>query len=405
MALILAPAAWAGDRVLVVGEDSIRERWDPMLPPDVERISPAPPPAVAAGGPSVKQSLARALAQGSISRRQHVLYTLIYKEALAARSRRGVARRCRNQIGRVLRILAAVSANGDLGAARMRPLFLTLRRNAEFWVQEPRVRSGQRVTFERDPLVLQHYAGYGIQIQPLGSAGKANGLWKQCDETPRLCREARLHALLESLLTTASQRAGGKAWEYWFPFGGGYPPWASGMAQATAMQALSRGAIFFGEPRFMIAARAALPLFREPPPVGVRARTKRGHHFLLYSFAPRLRVLNGFLQAVTGLHDYAKLSGDRRARRLFRSGDRAARRETPRYDTGKWSYYALPNKNRSTIEYHALVTGFLENLCDRTGARVYCRIAKRFTRYLNRRGGPPSPPSGEPPSGPRCGYL
>ena len=108
---------------------------------------------------------------------------------------------------------------------------------------------------------------------------------------------------------------GFKAWEYWFPFGGGSPPWASGMATATGMQALARGAIFFGEPRYMTAARQALPIFLKPPPAGrARCASGRGTHYLLYSFAPGLRVLNAFLQAITGLYDYAKLSDDRRAR-------------------------------------------------------------------------------------------
>jgi hypothetical protein len=116
-------------------------------------------------------------------------------------------------------------------------------------------------------------------------------------------------------------------------------------------------------------------------------------------------VLNGFLQAITGLHDYATLNRDPRARKLFRAGDRAARRETPKYDTGRWSYYALPLKNLSSLDYHVLVTEFLQNLCDRTGGRVYCRKARRFAYYTRRRGGPPPPPSGEPRPGPRCGVV
>ena len=209
------------------------------------------------------------------------------------------------------------------------------------------------------------------------------------------------------MLRVSSRRAGFRAWEYWFPFGGGYPPWASGMATATGMQALARGATFFGEPRFMTAASQALPIFLKPPGVGVRVRSAsgRGYHYLLYSFAPGLRVLNAFLQAVTGLYDYWKLSDDERAETLFRKGDRAARRETPRYDTGSWSYYALPNKNLSTMDYHVLVTGFLENLCERLEARVYCRTARRFARYTEEAGGPPPPGGGPPGSGRRCGYL
>jgi hypothetical protein len=411
LALVAAPAAYAGDRVLVVGSHGMHERWDPTLPPDTAPAPPpgtpaTPPPAHPAGGPTVRQSLDRALAAGTISQARHERYTQDLREARAAYRMRKVDVRCRTQIGRVLAIMSSISQRGLLVAARMPALFRQLRRNTEFWTREPSVGIGERVTFEdeeRDPLIFQHYTGYGLQIQPLGNFGKANGLWNQCRDTPADCHEKTLHALLESMVEIASWRAGAKAWEYWFPFGGGYPPWASGMAQATGMQALSRGAVFFGEPRFMMTAQKALPLFTKPPPAGVRVAAGRGYHYLLYSFAPGLRVLNAFLQAITGLHDYAELNRDERARNLFRRGDREARREVPRYDTGNWSYYALPNKNLSTWDYHVLVTGFLENLCERTGARVYCRTARRFTKYSDRRGGPPPPGTGGPKA--RCGYL
>ena len=403
--LAAAPAALAGDRVLVVDGERIVERWDPYLPPDAQPITPDPPPArpAAARGPTVREALDHALRTGGIPERQHARFNRIYTHARAVFSRRDVGRRCRIQLGRVLGTIQTLARQGLLNGGRMPALFLQLRRNAEFWAQEPRIRLGERVSFKGDPLLLQHYEGYGLQIQPLGNFGKANGLWTECEEEPGECKAKRLSNLLASMLRVASWRAGAKAWEYWFPFGGGSPPWVSGMAQATGMQALARAARFLGEPRFAIAARKALPLFLKRPPAGVRVRTKRGSHYPLYSFAPGLRVLNAFLQAISGLHDYAKLNRDARARRLFRAGDRLARRWVPKFDTGKWSYYALPNKNLSSWDYHVLVTGFLENLCERTGARVYCRTARRFARYSQRRGGPPPP--GTPGEGQRCGYV
>ena len=79
--------------------------------------------------------------------------------------------------------------------------------------------------------------------------------------------------------------------------------------------------------------------------------------------SPGLRVLNGFLQANTGLYDFAQLTGDAEARRLFKAGDRAARREIPKFDTGAWSLYSLGGRE-SDLGYHRLVRDFLDNLCD-----------------------------------------
>jgi hypothetical protein len=65
---------------------------------------------------------------------------------------------------------------------------------------------------------------------------------------------------------------------------------------------------------------------------------------------------------------------------LFRAGDRSARREVPRYDTGAWSLYSQGGAE-SDANYHTVVTDFLENLCSRTKTSVYCQKADRFNAY------------------------
>jgi hypothetical protein len=111
-------------------------------------------------------------------------------------------------------------------------------------------------------------------------------------------------------------------------------------------------------------------------------RTRRGIRFVQYSFAPARRdeVINAFLQTLIGLRDYAQVSGDSIAWRLFNAGDAEARHEVPSFDTGKWSLYQ-PGVLDS-ISYHELVTGFLQQLCGAVHARVYCVTASHFQRYL-----------------------
>ena len=148
----------------------------------------------------------------------------------------------------------------------------------------------------------------------------------------------------------------------------------------TAIQALARVGTKLGDPAYLDVARRALAIFDLDAPAGVRVRTAVGAHYLLYSFAPGYRVLNGFLQSITGLYDLADLAGNARARRLFDAGDREARLEVPGYDTGAWSMY--DRVDESNLSYHQLVTGFLGNLCQRTRAAVYCRTARRFAADL-----------------------
>ena len=104
----------------------------------------------------------------------------------------------------------------------------------------------------------------------------------------------------------------------------------------------------------------------------MRVAADGGSHYLIYSMSPGLRVLNAFLQANTGLYDFATLTGDAKAKRLFKAGDRAARREIPKFDTGAWSLYSLGGRE-SDLGYHRLVRDFLDNLCDRTKTRSTAR--------------------------------
>ena len=114
--------------------------------------------------------------------------------------------------------------------------------------------------------------------------------------------------------------------------------------------------------------------------MGVSVPAPGGRHYLMYSFSPGLRILNGDLQAITGLNDLAVLERSRGARVLYRRGERAARRAVAQFDTGAWSLYSEQGRE-STLGYHQLVSQFLGNLCKRTGRRTYCAATRRFVRY------------------------
>jgi hypothetical protein len=361
----------------------------------------APPAARAAQGVGVRATIAGYERRGAISAADADAFRATYVQALRARRRLGGQRRA--ELGAVIAQLETFARRGDLTASRMPILFLQLRRNTEHWSRSgpprrrgpaPKVRPctggtgnpDTRVEFGDDPVVFQWYPGQGLQIQQLATAGKVNALAKAClepDDTDDPCRPERFRAGVDRLVFLAANR-GFLAWEYYLHFGGGTPPWISGLAQATAMQALSRGARYFQDPRYLDVARRALGAFRTAPPRGVRLRVGAGNHYLIYSFDPGLRVLNGFLQALVGLYDYAEAAGDDRARALFRAGDRRARQEVPRHDTGAWSLYSAGGRE-SDLGYHRLLRDFLSRLCERAQANPYCSTAERFTRYMKER--------------------
>ncbi len=264
-----------------------------------------------------------------------------------------------------------------LTSGRLRLVLLTVRRNAHFWANAPFPAAGKRVSFARDPIVFRYEPGQGLHVHMLGTAGKVNGLARDCAYRPQRCNRPRLRAALARLLAISSRRDGFVAWESLYRYGGGTPPWISAMTQGTAIQALARGARALDERALLQPARSALGAFERRAPTGVLAPDGS---YAMYSFAPRLRILNGFLQAITGLYDLAVTGGNQRARRLFQRGDRAARRMLASFDTGAWSLY-LQGGREADAGYHRLTLMFLRNLCRRTRARLYCGEARKHGAY------------------------
>ena len=361
-----------------------------------EGPGPSPVLGAHAAAASVRGTLREAAEKGALSAEDAERYEAEYERALGARSRLPAGRRA--ELGSVIRTLESLARGGMLTVSRIPVLFEQLKRNTDWWSRSgppaapvPAKRpcaggaglGGARVIVGE--VVYQWYAGQGLQLQQLATFGRANALAKACTEPDPKgfpCRPERLRTALDAIVRLAVERGGFLAWEYYFAFGGGRPPWISGLAQATAMQALVRGSKQFGDPRYLEVARRALGAFKARPPLGVRVPAGDGQHFLIYSFSSRLRVLNAFLQALVGLYDYAEAADDDEARALFADGERQARREVPRHDTGAWSLYSTTTGAESDLGYHKLVRDFLRSLCDRTKGEVYCSTADRFTRYL-----------------------
>jgi hypothetical protein len=183
-----------------------------------------------------------------------------------------------------------------------------------------------------------------------------------------------------------------------FRFDGGLPPWTSGLSQGTALQVLARAYSRFKEAADLTAAQQALGIFETPPPAGVRVATAAGAAYAEYTYAPGDEILNGFIQSLVGLYDYTSITKDPLGLALFEAGDAEARAIVPRYDTGAWSMY--DQFGESDLNYHELLTEFLQHLCERTrkgppltpapatgvqipGDQIYCTTAQRFTADLH----------------------
>ena len=404
---VAAVAALGGtaraEQVIVVGQHATERVEDPFVPSRAEiglgrpGGTPRPQARLTRHGPRVVvRVLRRAERAGAITASDRRGYLRAYRRARSTVGLLALARR--RELAYVVQSLERIAVAGRLTPSRMPLLFLQLRRNRDYWASRPFPAVGDQVTFRGSEIVFQYFAGRGLQFHPLSNFKKANLLHGACRRAagggqpvcgarppgPRKgtpCRPARLRHLLDELTRLKVQRGRSfVAWEYMFDFGGGTPPWISGMAQSTAIVALGRGAQLLGRPDYNATAQAALGAFEANRPVGVRTRGPMGGvHYLQYSFAPRLYIFNAFFQSLIGLRDFGRLAGDQRATGLFQSGEPEARAEVAHSDIGDWSRYSFRGR-ASTPLYHELLREVLQGLGRRIGG-VYCDYAVRYRRY------------------------
>ncbi len=281
------------------------------------------------------------------------------------------------QLADVTSLLHELAASGQMTAPRLPVIFMTLKQNAAYWPNGKKLVYADRVEFPGSYLEWEYYPGYGLQLQVLGTFGEANGF----SEIPAKAGYPQLAQVLNEMEALAVPRAGGIAWEYYFNWEGGAPPWVSAMAQATGIEAFTNGYTATGNAAYLTEAHDALPLLETPPPTGVEVTTPLGARFLQYSFAPGTDIINAFLQTLIGLYDYEQVSHDPTAQTLFNLGNAQAQSELPSFVVNGWSLYQPGQLDH--LNYHELVTGFAQSLCQKLNLPVYCNTYSAFEADLS----------------------
>lgn len=328
--------------------------------------APAVDARVAAGSAGdarlVVQGLRSAVAAGRLARAEARGYRTIVRRTRAVLTL--LPARRRSNLGAVLHEVAGQRRR--FTRPRALALFAMLEKNADYLAVHPVPPAGTDVV-DADGVVYRAGWSHGLQFHPLANFARLNAHVSAGND-------AKAARLAGALVERAVARGRGRAWEYYFPFGGGWPPWTSGMAQAVAAQALARAGTRLEDVRLVRVARLA---YRAIPP-GLLQRLSAGPWVRLYSFSG-LVVLNAQLQAVLSLSNYAELVADVRAAALAARLKRSSALMLPRFDTRYWSLYSLGRE--SPLKYHLYVIGLLKKLGARTGEPLWTRTATRFERY------------------------
>lgn len=153
------------------------------------------------------------------------------------------------------------------------------------------------------------------------------------------------------------------------------PPWYSAMAQGEAASLFVRAALTLEDDTFVEAAeRAIQPLVKSDS--SIVAHTPEGPVLQEYPTQPPSHVLNGWMFALWGLYDVARLAeragrSTPQAELAFRAGTTALVRRVDLYDAGLgWSRYDLfPHRLTHVASpfYHRLHVALLNATADLTG--------------------------------------
>jgi hypothetical protein len=272
----------------------------------------------------------------------------------------------REHIGVALAEIASFA--GKMTEPRALALIGELKANDDYFLKHYAPAPKTDIT-DADGVVYRYFAGRCFEFHPLANFGALNARVAAGDIEGS-------QRLADALIARGVyQSTGGIGWEYTFPYGGGRAPWLSGMAQAVAAQALARaaGLVPTESSSLMGKARAAYQAI----PGRLLTSVAAGPWIRLYSFTS-LPVLNAQLQAVISLQSYATEADDSVAAMLATRMQRAAAATLPRFDTGYWSYYALPH-DPSPLDYHEYVVQLLQRL--KSADPRFAEAAVRFAAY------------------------
>ena len=172
-------------------------------------------------------------------------------------------------------------------------------------------------------------------------------------------------------------------WEYRTPL---KAPWYSGLAQGQGISLLVRAHKETGDARYIDAVESAIEsISKTAEQGGVAYVDEHGDYWIEeYIVSPPTHILNGFIWASWGLHDYYLATGDRKANELFQRATTTIAKNLELFDIGYWSLYELSGTRLKMIAspfYHRLHIVQLDVLHQLTGQKIFSDYSLRWEAY------------------------
>ncbi|WP_321211851.1 D-glucuronyl C5-epimerase family protein [Methanothermobacter sp. DP] len=175
----------------------------------------------------------------------------------------------------------------------------------------------------------------------------------------------------------------------YFEYSGSAPGWLDSFAQGNLAGHYARAYRLTGNREYLDISDSLINSFQAP--TGLMKYTRYGYFYLHYNFLRQHYILNAHLICTLGLHNAYTQTGNTRAHWLFRAGVSTFRKMNWRFDSGRWTYYALSGPYYKpawlTSEgYHRLHVQLANRVWKATGDSYYRSIALRWNTYLKRKG-------------------
>lgn len=318
------------------------------------------------------------------ARMKRVLTYAEYREArrdwvLAARAQRTARNPSRRKVvADARKRVYGLARTRQLTPDRIKPVMLGIKATTWTMLHGSFPKHEQEVTIPGEVVVFTYYYGSGVQFQPFETFKQGMRELNQAEPDVEAARK-----IADRMLELKQDRGTSTTWEYFFPWGGPSRPWTSAISQALATEFFWRVGQSVDEseraPYDEVTDRIARSFMRSTRFGGVGVPEGDGRYYVMYSFNPSQRILNGHLQVLINLNRYAAGSGSPVARRVVDLGIKAVLPLLPRFDTGAWSNYQ-PGQE-ANLNYHEFQAGQLVKLGDETGDQTLADYGARFTTY------------------------
>jgi len=241
---------------------------------------------------------------------------------------------------------------------------------------------------------LDYHGHIGLQYNPIAIAQYALGNYNAWCRTTDASRREKFFRTADWLCANLEANPYGLAvwnhhfnWEYRNTL---QAPWYSALAQGQGISVLVRAHKESGDPKYADAAKRAFASFLHPIDAGGVAFTNASGDlwFEEYIVSPPTHILNGFIWALWGIHDYALATNDSQARDLFSRGVRTLLHNLARYDLGFWSLYEQSGTRLPMVAsnfYHRLHIVQLGVMHGLTGEELFASTAGRWQAYFRSR--------------------